>query len=493
MSGANDCTSPDTPCKTIQHAINESSSGDLIELAPGTYTENVTVNQSVTIQGIDPLNAAIVNGGGIGPVFIIQNVDLSSNPLSATLSMLTITNGNAGDAATNEGGGIQNLGTLAVVQSTINGNTASGAANPVVGGGIYNQNTLTVINSTISGNTAGTGKGGGIFNQEGATATLVNTTINGNTAGTGNGGGFNNNAGTLNYTNTIISGSSAGSVDCINNSGTIGTNDKNLIQDGDTNCGTPSVSGNPKLGPLQNNGGPTFTQALMTGSPAIDAGDDTVLGSPLFLTTDQRGSGFPRKVCAHVDIGATEFNAGSPPTVTCPANIVTFTDPGKMTATVSFTVTATDQCDGTLTPTCKIGSTVISSPFSFPAGVTTVFCSAVNSQGNIGMCSFTVTVTLLTACIQDDHTGDTFRFNAQTGQYVYTRCKDKFTLTGTGVVRMIGGLLTLTDNRPDRRISANFNPGQLTGHVNLTIAIVPGVFQTITLNQTNPHATCQCP
>src|SRR5215471_2801962 len=82
MSGASDCSSPDTPCLTIQHAVNESGSGDLIELAPGTYTENVTVNQSVTIQG-DAFNPSIVNGGGIGPVFIIQQLDLSSNPLSA--------------------------------------------------------------------------------------------------------------------------------------------------------------------------------------------------------------------------------------------------------------------------------------------------------------------------------------------------------------------------------------------------------------------------
>jgi hypothetical protein len=65
-------------------------------------------------------------------------------------------------------------------------------------------------------------------------------------------------------------------------------------------------STNPKLGPLQNNGGPTFTMALLAGSPAIDAGDDSVLGSPLFLTTDQRGPGFPRKSGTHVDIGAFE-------------------------------------------------------------------------------------------------------------------------------------------------------------------------------------------
>jgi hypothetical protein len=73
------------------------------------------------------------------------------------------------------------------------------------------------------------------------------------------------------------------------------------------------LSGNPKLGPLQNNGGPTFSQALLSGSPAIDAGDDSVLGPPLTLTTDQRGPGFPRKSGLHVDIGAFE----APPFDSC--------------------------------------------------------------------------------------------------------------------------------------------------------------------------------
>ncbi|MFI5365855.1 MAG: choice-of-anchor Q domain-containing protein [Candidatus Binatia bacterium] len=63
-------------------------------------------------------------------------------------------------------------------------------------------------------------------------------------------------------------------------------------------------SDDPKLGPLQDNGGPTFTQALLPGSPAIDAGDDAVTGAPLNLTTDQRG--LPRKAGMHVDIGAYE-------------------------------------------------------------------------------------------------------------------------------------------------------------------------------------------
>ena len=486
LGGANDCTSPDQPCKTIQHAVNESGSGDLIELAPGTYTENVTVNQSVTVQG-DFINSSIVNGNAAGPVFIIDALDASSAPLSATLSFLTITNGN-GSSAGNKGGGIQNNGaTLTVVQSTINGNTAGTSA--PAGGGIFNNpgSTLTVINSTISGNQATGGDGGGILNQ--GTATFVNATINGNSANTASGGGIANTVtATLNFTNTIVAGSPSGG-DCVN-SGTIGTNDKNLVQDG--SC-SPTVSGNPKLGPLQNNGGPTFTHALLTGSPAIDAGDDAVLGNPFDLVTDQRGEGFPRKSCAHVDIGAYEFAAGSPPTITCPSSISTTTDPGQTTATRSFTVTATDLCDGTLTPACTVNGSPVTSPLAFPVGMTTVICTAINSQMLTATCSFTVTVTLLNGCIQDDITHDTFRFNTQTGAYTYTRCRDNFTVSGTAMVRIIGNIVTLLDFRPDRRINATFNTTQMTGRAYITLILATGVSQTTIVNQTNPHATCTCP
>jgi len=62
----------------------------------------------------------------------------------------------------------------------------------------------------------------------------------------------------------------------------------------------------PKLGPLQLNEGIVPTVALLPGSPAIDAGDDTILGAPENLTRDQRGSA--RLSGAHVDIGAFEYD-----------------------------------------------------------------------------------------------------------------------------------------------------------------------------------------
>jgi hypothetical protein len=179
--------------------------------------------------------------------------------------------------------------------------------------------------------------------------------------------------------------------------------------------------------------------------------------------------------------------------VICPVNISVVSDPGSSTASVSFAATATDFCDGPLTPVFKIGGTVITSPHTFPAGTTTVTTFATDLLQITGMCSFTVTVTALDVCIQDDHTGDTLRFSSQTGAYVYTRCKDKFTLSGTGSVKVVNNIVSLTDSRPDRKISAGFNLGQLTGTANVTLIIGPGMYEPISLFQTNPHPTCVCP
>src|SRR5206468_12343358 len=71
------------------------------------------------------------------------------------------------------------------------------------------------------------------------------------------------------------------------------------------------TSADLKLGPLQDNGGPTFTHALLCGSPAIDAGDNT--DAP---DTDQRG--LPRIINGVIDIGAYE-EGNRAPTVLCPA------------------------------------------------------------------------------------------------------------------------------------------------------------------------------
>ncbi len=84
---------------------------------------------------------------------------------------------------------------------------------------------------------------------------------------------------------------------------------------------------NPLLGPLQDNGGPTFTHALLLRSPAIDAGDNT--NAP---ATDQRG--FPRIVNGIIDIGAFEVQGAA-------ISQLILSAPSNVTAGASFSVTVT--------------------------------------------------------------------------------------------------------------------------------------------------------
>jgi hypothetical protein len=169
----------------------------------------------------------------------------------------------------------------------------------------------------------------------------------------------------LNLTNTIISASAGG--DCLNLGGTLATNSHNLIQDG--SC-SPMLSGDPMLGPLQNNSGPTSTRALLAGSPAIDAGDDSVTGSPLSLATDQRGTGFLRLAAAHVDIGAFEVqqagNNNSFDTCVKDTNSGNLFQFSSTTGAYSFTICGKPAVTGTGKVTV-IGATTYLTDFSTPA------------------------------------------------------------------------------------------------------------------------------
>src|SRR5262249_22109771 len=143
--------------------------------------------------------------------------------------------------------------------------------------------------------------GGGIYN--GGTLTLNNTTVSSNLS-YGAGGGIYN-VGTLHARNTIIAGNTPPTAPHL--SGNLGSLGPNPIGDDSGGSGfhpTDLRNLNPLLGPLQNNGGPTLTMALLPGSPAIDAGDNT--DAPPF---DQRGPGFPRIVGGTIDIGAFEVQS----------------------------------------------------------------------------------------------------------------------------------------------------------------------------------------
>ncbi|MBI5302091.1 MAG: hypothetical protein HY868_08145 [Chloroflexi bacterium] len=214
-----------------------------------------------------------------------------------------------GNVADRDGGGIENLGTLTVRQSTIRANVARGKRPSsgsgqvgTGGGGIDNTTgTLTVENSTISGNTSNL-HGGGLINDEG-TLRATFTTISNNAASILGGGIYI--TGTVtdtlsDLTNTIIANSVG--QDCINQSSPI-TMASTLIED---NTCSPTLSGDPNLGPLQNNGGTTETHALLSGSLAIDRILQGVNGCGTTFTLDQRGVSRPSG--SGCDLGAYELD-----------------------------------------------------------------------------------------------------------------------------------------------------------------------------------------
>ena len=214
---------------------------------------------------------------------------------------MTVDSSTISDNSARFAGGIYNAGTLDITQSTLSNNITSDN-----GGGVANANILTVTNSTLSGNSAN--QGGGISNF--ATANITSSTLSNNSAST-NGGGVEN-SGSIKIDSSIVALNTApagpnffGVVTSQGHNAVGDTSGSTFIPAGGDQIGVTPAQLN--LGVLQNNGGPTQTIALGTGSVAIDAGDDAILVPPLSLTTDQRGTGFPRKSGIHVDVGAFEL------------------------------------------------------------------------------------------------------------------------------------------------------------------------------------------
>jgi hypothetical protein len=230
------------------------------------------------------------------------------------------------------GGGIWADGDVTLVGSTVSGNIAGGDFG--FGGGIFlYRGSLTVINSTITGNTAvgnpaGTsvgGSGGGIFSSDltnnsgpGGVVTLIHSTITGNSAigrwGSGEmdgiGGGVR--VDTLRLANSIIANNFAtaeGTGDCA--AQTVKFKGLNLIGDGGCFAAAEGqLTGDPMLGALADNGGPTLTQLPQAGSPVIDRIPKVNEGcqGAAGVSLDQRGEKRPRyRAC---DIGAVEVNRG---------------------------------------------------------------------------------------------------------------------------------------------------------------------------------------
>ncbi len=196
------------------------------------------------------------------------------------------------------GGGIENFsGQVEVVSSTISGNQAD------FGGGIDNIGTLTVVNSTVSGNSA-IGFGGGINNVAGEVA-LVFSTVAGNSAEFG-AGIFNDDHFTAR--NSLVVNNLAGG-DCDNDDGiSFDASGDNLATDLTCPGFAQTTAEALGLGPLADNGGPTRTHALGNASVAINAVDDcTDIDGITAIVQDQRGVTRPQGTSC--DIGAFEFDS----------------------------------------------------------------------------------------------------------------------------------------------------------------------------------------
>lgn len=223
-----------------------------------------------------------------------------------------------------DGAGIHAAGDVLIDSSTLTANDAGR-----FGGAIWVEvvdGTLKIINSTISGNHADNEGGGVWITGVDATATIAHSTIVQNSANHlfGFGGGVVLNSGSLQLDQTIVATNSAKTgPDLFSQSGTQLATKYSLIgnvQDtslAESPVGLPDANGNliggpihglidPLLGALADNGGLTFTHALIAGSPAINAGGFSFFGIPKF---DQRGIPFGR--VGRVDIGAFEYQLTS--------------------------------------------------------------------------------------------------------------------------------------------------------------------------------------
>jgi hypothetical protein len=92
-----------------------------------------------------------------------------------------------------------------------------------------------------------------------------------------------------------------------------------------------------------------------------------------------------------------------------------------------------------------------------------------------------------------DSAGNQLQWNSTTGAYTFFRASDGFMLIGTGVVGLVNGIRTLKDSKTDRRLSAGFNTGQLTGSAIIYVRVAQGVWQSTQIVYTNPSAKCTLP
>ena len=335
------------PFCAIQLGIDTASSGDTVQVAAGTYYENITIKSGVVIQGAGQ-GVSIIDGGGSGSVVTASGVDSA-----ATLDGFTITGGISdygggiynnnssptvinctfsGNLANYDGGGMHNAGSSPIVTNcTFAGNTAN-----YHGGGMSNYSSSpTVTNCTFTGNTVSNYHGGGMYNADYSSPTVTNCTFSGNSASSGGGGIRNFSSSSPTVTNCILWGDSPAEI--LNSLATPSVTYSD-IQGGYT--GTGNIDADPLFVD-----GANGDLHLQQGSPSIDAGDNS---APSLPSTDFEGD--DRKID---DPTVTDTGNGTPPIVDMGADefepvVADFTatpTSGEEPLSIDFT----DQSTGTIT------------------------------------------------------------------------------------------------------------------------------------------------
>jgi hypothetical protein len=234
---------------------------------------------------------------------VINNTSLLGPVLSsgtARVRWSTFSGNTASSVTDGNGGAIENsFGNLDVEASTFNGNAAAHC-----GGAIYSTSSTRVTNSTFTANSVtSAGCGGAAMYQAGnGDSAILYSTIAANTAITFGGGIYNEGGAnaTLTVSNSIIANNTNGNCDGVLVSG--GHN----VWFGATSCpfsGNGDAAGNPMLGALGNNGGPTQTMLPAGASAAINI----IPNSQRRIPFDQRGGSRPSG--GGCDAGAVEVNA----------------------------------------------------------------------------------------------------------------------------------------------------------------------------------------
>jgi hypothetical protein len=487
---------------TITNCTLSSNTAD--DTGGGIYnTSRLTIDRSTLSD-----NTAFGDGGGIenevGATAMVTNSTLSGNSGgsgggifndgAATIDHSTLSGNTSGS-----GGGVANYWILTIDHSTLSGNTAN---NRGQGGGILNYELLRIHHSTLSGNVATTG--GGIAN-DGAAA-IDHSTVSGNQA-SGQGGGISNtfpasvltvtsstlagnvaaigggirNSGTLSADNTILAGNSATSG--LDLDGDLGSQGYNLIgntQGGSGFAASDLLDVDPRLGPLQDNGGPTRTMAVLAGSPALNAGDPAQLGVP-----DQRGV----VRSSAVNIGAYQASASAfvlttPATATAgvPFDLaVTAVDAFGQTAvgyTGTVTFSTTDSNPGVVLPADYTFTTADAGVHLFPGGTTLLTAGSqtiIATDTGTGALSGSVSVAVSPAAA--DHLpflqGPTDTAAGQTISPLLV-----------AVVDAIGNVVT-NDSSDTVTLSLGVNPagGTLRGSLSVTVSNGLATFSDLAIDQ----------